>query len=198
MSTPVDVVTVYHNEKNFLECVRLSRQLALHETGRYRFIAVDNRTINRGFARACNIGASLGQSSIVAFLNPDLIVLGPFLDEVFRVFEESSDVKITGENFKKPKHHFTSWGCRDWVCGAAFFVRRPWWEQLRGFDERFVWGWEETDLIRRTERANQVCKSIELNLHHDSPGVDVATDLTYKRHHFYEGARYFRKKWGLR
>lgn len=194
MSRTVDVVTVFHCERNFQEHVALHAQLQSRADADFRFIPVDNRENNIGFAPACNIGAALGESPIIGFINPDCEVRGPFIGKVGEVLADPG-VVITGCRFGKPDHELRIWGVHDWVCGAAMFVRRSWWEEAGGFDEQFVWGWEETDLIRRAQRAGVKCRSIDLPIRHSSPSENSAQDHWFKNYWFDEGARRFRAKW---
>lgn len=193
----IDIVTVYHNEDNYLLHGRLRESLAMHEPdGGYRFIAVDNREHNRGFARACNLGALHPDhdAPIIGFLNPDVRVKGAFIDEVEGILTDS--VVITGCRFGKPRYELNIWGVDDWVCGAALFVRRDWFKSVGGFDEQFTWAWEETDLIRQAEVAHLRCRSIVLPIEHESPAKDSPADTAYKRYHFDQGAKRFARKWG--
>lgn len=190
----IDIVTVFHNETNYAQHLSLFEAIRLHEGSDAMLIGVDNRSENRGFSKASNLGATRGSAPIVGFLNPDLVVKGPFLDRVESVLADPH-VVITGERFGKPQWELDVWGCRDWACGAAFFVERDWWEESGGFDERFVWGWEESDLIRRTQRAGRVTRSIQLPFHHASPDVDTPVDAEYKRTNFERGAKLFYEKW---
>ena len=48
------------------------------------------------------------------------------------------DVVITGANFNKNPVEIRNWGLNDWVCGVAMFVKRSWFEEIGGFDERFT------------------------------------------------------------
>ena len=194
-----DIVTVYHNATNYELHQQLFAAITYHEPkGGLRLIGVDNRVNNRGFARACNLGAfhPNADAPIIGFLNPDVIVEGPFVDAVAEALKPP--VVITGARFGKPKWELDVWGVRDWVCGAAFFVEREWFTRTGGFDMQFVWGWEETDLIRRAEKQGMVCRSIPLPLQHQSPSSDSIIDSSYKRFHFEQGQRRFFTKWGRR
>jgi GT2 family glycosyltransferase len=190
----VDIVTVFHNQKNKAEALAtLNDLLDVEDSQRWRWVPVDNRVQNRGFAAGCNLGAAHGTAPVIGFLNPDVEIRGPFLDAVRRVL--GGPVVITGCRFGKPDLELRAWGVRDWVCGAAFFVTRQFFEEMGGFDEQFVWGWEETDLIRRAQAHNLRVRSIPLPIHHVSPDVDSPSDTQYKRHHFEKGAARFKAKW---
>jgi GT2 family glycosyltransferase len=192
-----DIVTVFHNQTNHAQHLGLFDAIRSHEpAGDFRLIAVDNRVTNRGFAAACNLGALHPKATapIVGFLNPDVTVTGPFLDAVAAALVD--DVVITGCRFGKPQRELAIWGVRDWVCGAAFFVRRPWFQGVGGFDTQFVWSHEETDLIRQAQQAGLAVRSIDLPLQHRSPDVDEPADVYYKRYHFEQAQRRFFSKWG--
>ena len=130
----IDIVTVYHRDSNYRLAQVLERTLAETEDVPHTFIGVDNRKTNRGFAKGCNYGVKRGDSPIIGFLNPDVVIRGPFLGRILQVFEDPETV-ITGSDFGKPKREIKTWGCQTWVCGAAFFVRRDWFESRGGFDQ---------------------------------------------------------------
>jgi len=192
----VDIVTVFHNDTNFRQHQELLESIRQHEPdGGYRVIAIDNRRNNRGFAVACNLGASdVGATAaVIGFINPDATVHGPFIDAVTGTIDER--VVITGCRFGKPDRELRIWGVRDWVCGAAMFVSRHWFTTVGGFDTQFVWSHEELDLIRRAESQGLVCQSIDLPIQHRSPDVDTPEDAAYKQHHFQQAALRYQRKW---
>lgn len=190
----IDIVTVFHNQKNKQQAEELYDSLLKIESD-FTFYAHSNIEDNIGFARACNIGAFRegAEASIIGFLNPDVSVHGPFIESVEKALV--GDTVITGNSFNKPKAEIRSWGCKDWVCGASFFVQRAFFEEVRGFDERYVWSWEETDLIRTAQAKNLNVRSIELPITHSSPDVNDQTDSNYKRTNFQKGSKLFYSKW---
>lgn len=192
----IDIVTVVHNATNTAQAVDLEKAIAAHEDNEFQFVVVDNSTENRGFAKACNWGALHPdvRSPIIGFLNPDVVVNGPFIDAV-RAALEDPNVVITGCRFGKPARELAIWGVQDWVCGAAFFVKRSFFAPRHGFDEQFVWAWEETDLIRQAEHEGLRVRSIQLPLEHASPSGDSSQDIIYKRRNFELGAQRFEAKW---
>jgi GT2 family glycosyltransferase len=190
----MDVVTVFHNERNHSQHLDLCRAVERWEGDRVNIVTVDNRVENRGFARACNVGAKEGTAPCLGFLNPDAVVLGPFVDQVVETLRNPG-VVITGCRFDKPAHELRIWGCRDWVCGSAMFVWRDWFHTVGGFHEGYVWGWEETDLVRQAEKEGLLVRSLALPITHQSPATETLEDAAYKRRHFEDGARLFRARW---
>lgn len=195
MSHRIDIVTVFHNEKNRLESEALASSLDEFERGHFNFLARDNRVSNIGFAAGCNYAAALGTSPIIGLLNPDVQLRGAFIAKVEAMLS-MSDIKITGMDFGKPRFEQRLWGVNNWVCGAVFFTTREWWEELGGFDEQFVWSHEETDFIRQTESRGFRCRPIHLPIVHSSPIDDVPHDIAYKERNFKLASEAFYRKWG--
>lgn len=195
MTIRADLVVVFHNDSNHQQHRELRAALGRHETAGYTFIGVDNRVHNRGFAAGCNLGAFTrgAEAPIIGFLNPDAVVTGPFLERVAATL--TGPTVITGCRFRKSQRELDDWGVTDWVCGAAFFVTRRWFTSVNGFDPQFVWGWEETDLIRQAQAQGLRCQSIPLPIQHQSPVVNSPTDVAYKERYFNLGARRFETKW---
>jgi hypothetical protein len=192
-----DVVVVYHSETNYQQHLVVVDRLRQHAEGPYNLYVHDNSQDNIGFGPACNIEVAKGHYPFIALLNPDCWVEGPFFGIVLDVFADPR-IKITGGNFNKNPVEIKDWGCKDWVCGAAMFVRRDWWNEMGGFDPQFVWSHEETDLIRRSETAGGVVKSLgpeELPILHSSPAIESPEDSAYKQYWMGEGARRFHEKW---
>jgi GT2 family glycosyltransferase len=196
MAWAFDIVTVYHNDVAAAHAKRLQEQISEFETFPYNFVAMDNRVDNRGFAAACNLGANSGDSPIIGFMNPDCLITGDFMTPVVELFDTSPLVVITGERFGKGRHELRVWGCHDWVCGACFFVRREFWENVGGFDPQFFWAWEETDLIRQAQKLGFRVKSLNLPVYHESPSDDSFEVGRWKNKWFDIGAKRFYAKWG--
>jgi GT2 family glycosyltransferase len=121
---------------------------------RFTITVIDNSYDNRGFSQAANIGASYGHADIIAFLNPDIHLVTGWADETLKAMAADSNLAISGprldDGMDWPRDVSRN-GIKNWVCGACFFVRRDFFESRGGFDERFFFTYEETDLIRRAE-----------------------------------------------
>lgn len=193
----MDIITVSHNETNERQAdAMLNSVECLEEPGSVELIHISNRKENRGFAKACNLGVSAGTSQYIGFLNPDCMIGGPFVSDTIRVLE--SGVSVTGCRFNKPDSHLREWGVKEWVCGAAFFTTRKHFEALGGFDERFVWSFEETDFIRRTEEAGGVVMPGHFTIkHHHNQRDDMPEDLVYKEREFALAKVAYNDKWNI-
>lgn len=193
MKADIDIVTVAHRPDTMAMAEEmLGTVAALEPTA--NLILVDNTVHNRGFSAGCNLGAARGSAPIIGLLNPDTVVLGPFLADVQRIFTDPQ-VVITGNRFNKPQFELDIWGCRDWVVGATFFVRRDFWESEGGFDEQFWLYFEESDLIRRAQAAGKRVRSYELALQHASPSNDPIADVRIKQEWFDRSAKRYYDKW---
>lgn len=194
----MDIVTIIHNDKNTAFAERLSFGLHEHEYGNHRLVIRDNRDDNVGFAKGCNLGFEETTSEIVGFLNPDIIVQGPFIEFIEKQFKDDPELVITGSSFRKPGERYEHIGLKVWVCGAAMFVRRSWFESVGGFDEAYVWSWEETDLCRQAQEENKHVTNVELPLLHDRShvGSDSIEDQKYKDRGMKLGKRLYFERWG--
>lgn len=189
-----DIVTVFHNTEAQRAALRLKRQLEETSLLPFKFIQVDNRIENRGFAKACNLGARDGDSPFIGFLNPDLIVKGDITEPILKSLHGGA--AVAGERFGKEDRILEAWGVQNWVCGAAFFVARGIWDLLNGFDEGYVWGHEETDFIRRVELIGQRVESVDLPVVHGDL-EDRPEDTEYKRFYYEQSRERFSRRWGV-
>lgn len=191
----IDIVTVAHNNHNKKLAEYLLAELSRVENG-FSFYVHDNSVENLGFAKGCNRGAFRegAQAPLIGFLNPDVSVQGKFIHSVKQILT-AKDTVITGNRYRKPDRELREWGVTDWVCGACFFVRRDWFTEKGGFDETYVWAWEETDLIRQAESEGKRVVSTALPIFHQSPTIEPPEDSRYKREHFGAGREYFYRKW---
>jgi GT2 family glycosyltransferase len=191
----IDVVTLWHRPSYRVLTGKLAQQLAVIDPYPHNFFAVDNSPPgSRGFAAGCNQGAAMGTAPIILFLNPDMEIHGPFLGTIAEAFADPKLV-ICGEAFDKPTWQWRDvWGCDDWVCGACLATRRSW---FPGFDQRYRWGWEETDLIRRAQNEGFGVRSLHLPVTHTAGvGLTEGADAEFKMRGMRDGRRLFLQTWG--
>jgi len=173
---------------------RLLLQLSMTFPGQHTVTVIDNTLDNRGFAKACNIAAAQGASPTVAFLNPDLILAPNWADETLAALASDPDLVIAGprldDGLPWPRD-VSSRGIRNWVCGACFFVRRDFFESVGGFDERFFFMFEETDLCRQAEDAGLRVATIgEPRVKH------IRHNTAFHSEQLRAGAAVYVEKWG--
>jgi GT2 family glycosyltransferase len=158
---------------------RLMGEIEVTSPVAHTITVIDNSLDNRGFSVAANLGAFLGSGDIVAFLNPDIHLVPCWMDETLTALYGDPQLVIAGprldDGYGWPRVSKQVNGINDWVCGAAFFVKRWFFDSVGGFDERFFFTYEETDLCRQAEtlgyrvrtlnEANPVVKHIR----HDLP-----------------------------
>lgn len=139
---------------------------------------------NLGYAGANNRGAAIARGEILALLNNDLILapgwiepmlalqrrLGPRAGLIGNVQRDArtraTDHSGISINWKgKPEHdRFRpwwwifpgSWRSAAAVTGACLLLHRALWEQLGGFDERYVNGCEDVDLSLRAASIGRI------------------------------------------
>jgi N-acetylglucosaminyl-diphospho-decaprenol L-rhamnosyltransferase len=194
----IDIVTVVYDSKT-ADLAQAQAPLLRRDPCIGKIILVDNRPENRGFAKACNLGALEATAEIIGFLNPDTVINGT-LEAVERCFAANPKTMVTGERFGKTDEILDVWCIENggWVCGAAFFVRAEWWRRLHGFDEIFTFGFEETDFCRRTQLAGFDVTPIHLPIDHHSPEDDSTEVRVYKTYYLNRGWALYREKHGIR
>ncbi len=139
---------------------------------------------NLGYAAANNRGASLARGEFLALLNNDLVLTTRWLEPLLAVQRQlGARAGLVGNVQReirtgaidhagifinargKPEHERDlpwwswlpgAWRRSDAVTGACVVVRRSLWNELGGFDERFVNGCEDVDFCLRAAAAGRV------------------------------------------
>jgi len=176
----------------------------LEREGALRCIANQN---NLGFAKACNQGAAAALGEYLVFLNNDTIVMARWLDALVacaarderigavgaKLLFEDGLVQHAGVVFdhnRKPVHiykffhpqHPAVRKQREFqaVSAACMLVKKAVFDQLGGFDEQYVNGYEDVDFCLRLRKAGYkvvYCpKSVVTHLESKTPGRFDAMD----------------------
>ncbi len=136
-------------------------------------VIIKNET-NLGFLRNCNNAASKANGEYILFLNNDTIVKRDWLYELLYVFENFEDVGLVGSkliyangtlqeaggiiwqdgsawNFgnsgspDNPEYNYIKEA--DYISGASMMIKKTLWDEIGGFDERYVPAYnEDSDL----------------------------------------------------
>ena len=138
---------------------------------------------NMGFSKACNQGARVGKGKHLVFLNNDTVPLIGWLKALVQEIEADACVAVVGSKllyednsiqhagvvfsrlyqtpyhiFQKLPHDFFPANVRrefQAVTAACMLVRKETFEQVGGFDEGFVNGFEDVDLCLKIRRLGK-------------------------------------------
>jgi GT2 family glycosyltransferase len=184
-------------------------------TGTRPFVTCDpDKT---GFARTCNDGAVVASDemdpALLVFLNDDTIPQPGWLDALTAAAEQHDivgahlvypdggtqhsgvflrrepDGTLTAYNRKRPAPS----GEVPAVTGACLAIRRDVWDELGGFDESFVNGYEDVDLCLRARQAGHtVWFSAESNVVH----LESQSDPALRFGHAQENIALLQQRWG--
>lgn len=178
---------------------------------------------NKGFVDACNIGAAASKGEFILFLNNDTEVTPGWLEAMCQPFEDERTGLVgaklvypdgtlqeagniiwqdaTGWNYgrgddpKKPEYCYKK--NVDYCSGACLQIRRSLWEEIGGFDRRYVPAYyEDTDLCfeARNRGYDVVFQPEAVVVHYE--GISSGTDINkgYKRFQQVNHAK-FLEKW---
>jgi GT2 family glycosyltransferase/glycosyltransferase involved in cell wall biosynthesis len=136
---------------------------------------------NSGFIRTCNHGAGLARGKYLLFLNNDIRVIGPWLDELIDTFANVPQAGLVGSKLLYPSGALQEAGAIIWndgsgwnygreddrhkpeynylrevdyCSGASIAIPRELWQRLGGFDEHYLPAYcEDCDLAFRVREA---------------------------------------------
>ncbi len=151
-----------------------------HACEQYPGLIVSRTAHNVGFLRNCNQAAKLAQGQYILLLNNDTIVLPGWLDMLVQTLDHNPDVAIAGSKIlyvdgkiqEAGAHLFTDATAMnagrsqdrtapllnlprevDYISGCSVLVRRSFWEQISGFDERYRTAYCEDSDLAMTARS---------------------------------------------
>lgn len=174
---------------------------------------------NLGFATACNQGAAVARGKYLVFLNNDTVPQPGWLDALVDEAEDNASVGVVGSKLLYPDgtvqhagvvrdcqhllpyHIYKSFAGdhpavnqrREFqiVTAACLLIRRSLFEEVDGFDERYVNGFEDADLcLKVKERGYLVVyqpRSVVVHLENQTPG---------RKAHEEDNAARFLERWG--
>ncbi len=177
-----------------------------------------------GFLTNCNRAAAKARGKYVLFLNNDTLLHSDCLKALVQVAEQDPKIGLVGCKILSADGRLqeaggiiwrdaTGWNYgrgddpelpdynylreTDYCSGAAILVRRELWENIGGFDERFVPAYyEDTDLAfeirQRGYRVMYQPGAVVVHFEGASHGIDVTQGV--KRHQIVNRKR-FREKW---
>lgn len=124
---------------------------------------------NKGFGVANNIGASLGQDSIICFINVDTEVYPDTFANLQKEIDSSNQQTAVWEMrqvpYEHPKIYDPVTQKTSWASGAAFAVRREVFQQIKGFDDQIFMYAEDVDFswrIRACGYSIKYCPSVKI------------------------------------
>ncbi len=176
-------------------------------------VQIIRNSTNLGFAKGCNQGADAARSRYVVFLNNDTIPKKGWLKSLVDEVAEDPDVAVVGSKLLYPDETIQHAGVVfsrqlqmpyhlykgvpeslpavnkrqefQVVTAACMLVRKETFEQVGGFDEGFVNGFEDVDLCLRIRQMGKKVvyqpKSCLYHLESQSPGRNANDDANARR-----------------
>ncbi len=177
-----------------------------------------SRTMNGGFARACNDGAAAASGEFLVFLNNDTIPFAGWLHELCDYARDRPTAAVVGTKLlypsglvqhagvvigqdKIPRHLFAGFPAPlpavnpsrgfQIVTAACALVRREAFERLDGFDTAFVNGYEDVDLCLRAGQSGG-----EIHYCHRSALVHLESVTEGRWNQLRANERLYDERWG--
>lgn len=168
-------------------------------------LRVSRNVKNLGFVRNCNEAAKLCRGQYILFLNNDTSVQSGWLMPLVKLLEEDASIGMVGsklvygngklqeaggifwkdasawnyghcDKIGKPEYNYVKEV--DYISGASIMIRKKLWEQIGGFDERYVPAYcEDSDLAFEVRKAGYKVvyqpKSVVVHFEGISNGKDL-------------------------
>lgn len=177
----VSIIIPSYNRKDLLkDCLEAIRKTVGTDV---EVIVIDSYAGQLSFSKACNKGAMQAKGKYLVFLNDDTIPEEGWLDELLLTMDNAPDIGIVGAKLLLPKdrtiqhagvsisgnktpYHLYR-GChedflaanrqRDYqaITGACLLISKQLFEQVYGFDERFINGMEDIDLCMKVKELGK-------------------------------------------
>lgn len=168
-------------------------------------VKVNVNHTDHGFLMNCNRAAELAKGEYIVFLNNDTLVQENWLESLVELIESDNSIGMVGSKLiyqngtlqeaggivwsdgsgwnygrnqdpSMPEYNYVK--DVDYISGASIMVRKDLWDQLGGFDQRFIPAYyEDTDLAFAIRKLGyRVCyqpKSVVVHFEGISNGTDV-------------------------
>jgi GT2 family glycosyltransferase len=185
-------------------------------------LKIINNNENKGFAKACNIGAGAAAGKILFFLNPDTEIRTSNIDDIVKKLNDAS-VGIAAPRLLASSGAVQPWSVgrsitvldtllnnlglarsralwlretdseADWVSGAAFAISKKLFSECGGFDENFFMYFEDVDLCRRISAfGKKIFILPQVSVLHI--GGQCHSDIKRQKYHYYQSQDYYFKK----
>lgn len=212
-STPYEVIVVDDGSDE--------KEIALlSDVPNLRFVRLDT---NQGFAAATTAGINLSQAEYIIFLNNDTVVLHDWLDQLVKTVESSHQIGLVGSKILREDllvqevggsvsrngyafqngngQEIQHWNLQlprevDYCSAASLLIRRSVWDQVGGFDPRFLPAYyEDTDLCfqARKNGFSTLCNPRSLVVHRE--GASHGNDGLGLKRFQYRNREFFYEKW---
>jgi GT2 family glycosyltransferase/SAM-dependent methyltransferase len=201
----------------------LSDDETLDIAGEFPFVKVVRNELNLGFLRNCNNAARSAEGEYLLFLNNDTQVMAGWLESLYETMEADPSIAICGSKLVYPDGTLqeaggilwkdgSAWNYgrggdpdasqfnylkeADYISGASIMVRRTFWDEVGGFDERYAPAYcEDSDLAFEARahghRVVYQPKSVVIHYEGKSHGTDVTGGL--KAYQVENGKKFYAK-----
>ena len=224
----LDSIEMYNDLGSDLEVIivdnspeeeRVDKVISATKLHDYTYIPANND----GFGAGNNIGARIAQGEVLAFINPDIILIEPVFRGVYEDFQNNDKLALEGVRLlyedRMPGFSFyydfntklwRNWTIKFWnkvghfdskrmfISGANLFVRKEVFCEVGMFDENMFMYYEEPELIRRIKNFNNeylIAFNPTFNMIHlEKKSTPTSVNMIG---HAWESAIYYGKKHGL-
>lgn len=129
---------------------------------------------NKGFAKAVNAGIKKSKGKFIFVLNNDIQLTKSALEKLINTFDKDEKIGIVGGKIVDPKGKFALAGFKpnpylgfmiydkrgknkpkeiDWISGSAMMIKKPVFQKIGLFDEKYFFYYEDTDFCLRAKKA---------------------------------------------
>lgn len=187
----------------------------------FDFVKFHQNDQNFGFAKTCNVGASLSTGEVLLFLNSDTVVPRIGLHRLISSLMKSGSIGAAGPSTNEAGHYqrvpvtYSSIdhvdlfaediACNqledlevDMLVAFCLAVRRSVWDEVGTFDERFKIGmFEDNDLCYRIRRAGYRLMFVQSSFVHHKGSASLDRSQVSRIDMFNQNLALYRRKWAM-